>query len=111
VLGVEAGGLVTAADYDQRELSMLPLLYQEAGLRATADKAIAILQGRGVGGSTLHNTGLVCPPPHAILERWRREHGLELDDDAAAHHVAYAVDALRAVPVPDDRINENNDVL
>src|SRR5690606_17271318 len=88
VVGIEAGGLATAADFDQRELSMLPLLYQEAGLRATADKAIPILQGRGVGGSTLHNTGLVYPPPAAILERWRREHGFPLDDAAAAHYVA-----------------------
>src|SRR5690606_16130835 len=111
VVGIEAGGLATAADFDQRELSMLPLLYQDAGPRATADRAIAILQGRGVGGSTLHNTGLVVPPPAAILERWRREHGLPLDDAAMARSIAYAMDGLRAVPIPDSRINEHNDVL
>lgn len=61
MVAVEAGGYLTAADYTQQELEMLPLLYQDAGLRATADKAIGILQGKGVGGSTLHNTGLVYP--------------------------------------------------
>src|SRR5690606_33644562 len=34
-----------------------------------------------------------------------------LDDAALAHYIAYAVDGLRAVPIPDSRINEHNDVL
>jgi hypothetical protein len=79
-IGVEAGGYSEAPDFNQRELDMLPHLYQAAGLRATGDQAIGIMQGTGVGGSTLHNTGLVFPPPPAILERWRREHGFALSD-------------------------------
>ncbi|HEX6938187.1 MAG TPA: GMC family oxidoreductase [Longimicrobiales bacterium] len=111
VVGVEAGGAPTAAEYNQRELDMLPLLYHEAGLRATADKAIAILQGRGVGGSTLHNTGLVYGPPAGIVQRWREEHGFPLGDVELDRHVACVLDTLRAVPIPEDRINRNNDVL
>ncbi|HEX7120246.1 MAG TPA: GMC family oxidoreductase [Longimicrobiales bacterium] len=111
VVGVEAGGAPTAAEYSQRELEMLPLLYHEAGLRATADKAIAILQGRGVGGSTLHNTGLVYGPPAGIVGRWRDEHGFAIDDAELDRHVADAIKTLRAVPIPADRINPNNDAL
>ena len=111
VVAVEAGAHVGAADYDQHEHSMLPLLYQDAGLRATADQAIGILQGCGVGGSTLHNTGMVYPPPPGVLERWRREHALPLDQPEMESLVELVLGARRAVPIPPVRINANNDML
>jgi choline dehydrogenase-like flavoprotein len=111
VIGLEAGGYVTAADCTQRELDMLPLLFQDAALRATADKSIGILQGRGVGGSTLHNTGLVYGPPPAVLERWRREHGLAIGEQQAEEYVAAVLRTLRATPIPVSEINPNNAVL
>ncbi|MFW6080183.1 MAG: GMC family oxidoreductase N-terminal domain-containing protein, partial [Gemmatimonadota bacterium] len=86
-------------------------LYHEAGLRATSDKAIGILQGRGVGGSTLHNTGLVVPPPEAIVERWRRDHGFALDGPTLERQVTAAVEMLRARPIPAERVNRSNDLL
>lgn len=110
-IAVEAGGHPTAEDFDQRELSMLPFLYHNAGLRATANKAIGILQGRGVGGSTLHNTGLVVPPPEGIADRWRYENGLDWGRDTLDAYVADAVRTLGTKPIPEDRINANNDVL
>lgn len=110
-VGIEAGGAPTAAEYTQRELEMLPLLYHEAGLRATADKAIAILQGRGVGGSTLHNTGMVYGPPQGIVDRWRQEYGLDLTDAELERHVADVFETLGAVPIPPERVNPNNDAL
>ena len=108
VVVLEAGPTSSAADYTQRELEMLPLLYAESGLRSNADQSISILQGRGVGGSTLHNTGLVVPPPAAVLERWRVGHGLAWPDvmiDDAVHNVTRA---LRAVHIDETRINDNN---
>jgi choline dehydrogenase-like flavoprotein len=110
-VAVEAGGYATAADFTQRETEMLPLLYQQAGLRSTADKAVAILQGRGVGGSTLHNTGLVYPTPAGILRRWRHEHGFAASDEEMAARLDAVVRALHAVPIPETRINANNAVL
>ena len=110
-VAVEAGAYVRAVDHNQRELDMLPLLYREAGLQATADKAIGILQGRGVGGSTLHNTGLVYPTPEGVLDRWRREHGVNLPAAGFDAHVEAAVAALRAVPIPPEEVNRNNDVV
>lgn len=111
VIAIEAGGERIAADFDQRELSMLPLLYREAGLRATADTAIGILQGEGVGGSTLHNTGLVHAPPAGIIARWRAEHGFAFDDLEFRGHVETVFGALRATPVPESEINRANDIL
>lgn len=111
VLAVEGGPHTTAADFTQQELQMLPLLYQEGGLRATENKSIGILQGRGVGGSTLHNTGLVYGPPTGILSRWRNEHGLELNDADVIGYSQWARKMLGASDIPLDRINVNNDVL
>jgi choline dehydrogenase-like flavoprotein len=110
-VAVEAGPHTTAAEFTQRELEMLPLLYQEAALRATADKAIGIMQGRGVGGSTLHNTGLVYPTPAGILDRWRREHAFPWDDASWQGYVDEVLRTLRATPIPPEQINPNNDAL
>jgi choline dehydrogenase-like flavoprotein len=90
---------------------MLPLLYQEAGLRATADQAMGILQGRGLGGSTLHNTGLVVPPPDGILDRWREEAGLPLEPEAAGRYATEAIETLAATRIPEADINASNEAL
>lgn len=110
-VAVEAGPYTGAADFNQRELDMLPHLYQDAGLRATGDQSIGIMQGTGVGGSTLHNTGLVFSPPGGILERWRREHGFALPEDAVKRQVSRIFGLLQATEIPADRINGNNEAL
>ncbi len=55
VVVLEQGHHWTAKDFTQREDEMLPRLFEEAGLRATRDGSVVILQGRNVGGSTVHN--------------------------------------------------------
>jgi len=109
VVALEAGPHIRAGQYTQRELDMLALLYEDAGMRSTADDAVAILQGHGIGGSTLHNTGLVVPPPPAVLERWRQEAGF--DSRAVSAHIDDVLAALRAVRVSEDRINRNNKLI
>ena len=52
---VEEGPLKSSADFRQREAEAYPALYQESASRKTEDKAISILQGRCVGGSTTVN--------------------------------------------------------
>jgi choline dehydrogenase-like flavoprotein len=76
VILLEKGGYHTSADFDQREDSMLPLLFEEAGMRATEDGSVAILQGRGVGGSTVHNLCYCFRAPEPILRLWEEEHGV-----------------------------------
>ena len=71
VLALEEGGHHTSSDFDQREDRMLPLLFQDGGGRATSDMAIRVLQGRGVGGSTVHNTNLCKRTPDEILDLWK----------------------------------------
>lgn len=111
VLVIEAGGYTTAQEFTQRELEMLPLLYQDGGMRATSDRSIGILQGKGVGGSTLHNTGLVYEAPAGILERWRAGHGFPFGEREWRRLVDDATGTLGARAIPLDRLNPNNQAL
>ncbi|MDP3279237.1 MAG: FAD-dependent oxidoreductase [Deltaproteobacteria bacterium] len=61
--------------FTQREDEMLPALYQDRAGRANRDRSIAILQGRGLGGSTIHNQNLCKRAPSVLLDRWA-ERGL-----------------------------------
>ena len=70
-VALEEGGFHTPADFDQREEHMLPMLFQDLGGRTTDDLAIRVLQGRGVGGSTVHNTNLCKRIPDPILSHWK----------------------------------------
>ena len=49
-------------------------LYQEAGARATSDGAIAVMQGRSVGGSTTVNWTSSFRTPKQTLEHWAAQH-------------------------------------
>jgi hypothetical protein len=76
VVILEQGAHNTKIDFDQREDSMLPLLFEEAGLRATEDGSVVVMQGRGVGGSTVHNLCYCFRAPEPILRLWEEEHGV-----------------------------------
>src|SRR6185436_6929164 len=77
VVLLEQGGHHTKEDFTQREDEMMPLLYEDMGQRMTADGTIMILQGRGIGGSTVHNLCYCFRTPAPILELWREKHGLK----------------------------------
>lgn len=82
---VEEGPLHTTADFHMRESEAYPALYQESAARKTADKAINILQGRCVGGSTTVNWTSSFRTPPRTLQWWQRAHGLHnLTIDALA---------------------------
>jgi choline dehydrogenase-like flavoprotein len=83
VLIVEEGPLKSTRDFRQLESEAYPSLYQESAGRKTADKAINILQGRCVGGSTTVNwTSSVRTPPET-LAHWAREFALPQFDAAS----------------------------
>jgi len=76
VVILEQGGYHTKADFSQREEEMMPLLFEDMGQRATDDQSVLILQGHGVGGSTVHNLCYCLRTPAPILDKWRREDGV-----------------------------------
>ncbi|WBY00422.1 GMC family oxidoreductase [Ramlibacter tataouinensis] len=77
VLLVEEGPLKTSSDFRQLESEAYPSLYQESAARKTSDKAITILQGRCVGGSTTVNWTSSFRTPAATLDHWQRHFGLQ----------------------------------
>ncbi|MEO5672062.1 MAG: GMC family oxidoreductase N-terminal domain-containing protein, partial [Ramlibacter sp.] len=76
VVIVEEGPLKSSTDFHQEEAAAYPSLYQESAARKTADKAINILQGRCVGGSTTVNWTSSFRTPVPTLNYWREHFAL-----------------------------------
>lgn len=111
VVIVEEGPLRTSTDFNQKEAEAYPTLYQESAARKTADKAINILQGRCVGGSTTVNWTSSFRTPADTLAYWRSHFGLDdHTEEALAPFFGQAERRLGIAPwtvTP----NENNDLL
>lgn len=111
VVIVEEGPLKTSTDFKLREADAYPQLYQESAARKTKDKAINILQGRCVGGSTTVNWTSCFRTPQSTLAHWQREYGLKaLTVDAMAPWFD-AVDRRLGIRYWDLSPNENNKLL
>jgi choline dehydrogenase-like flavoprotein len=111
VVMIEEGPLKTSTDFNQRESEAYPQLYQESAARKTEDKAINILQGRCVGGSTTVNWTSSFRTPAPTLQFWREKFGLEdFSPEALAPYFKQAETRLNILPwlTPP---NENNDLL
>ncbi len=112
VVVLEKGPHWTSAEFTQREDQMLPRLFEEAGMRQTEDGGHVILQGRAVGGSTVHNLCYAFRTPEPILRVWREEHGLaELTPEALAPSFERVEAGLRVKPIREDELNSLNRLL
>ncbi len=108
---VEEGPLKSSADFRQREAEAYPALYQESASRKTEDKAISILQGRCVGGSTTVNWTSSFRTPPSTLGYWQTHFGLQdFSVEALAPYFAQAERRLHIAPW-EAAPNENNDLL
>ena len=111
VIMLEEGPLKTSSDFNQLESEAYPTLYQESAARKTNDKAINILQGRCVGGSTTVNWTSSFRTPSETLAFWRDRFGLaDLTDDALSPYFQQAERRLNVstwLTPP----NENNELL
>jgi choline dehydrogenase-like flavoprotein len=111
VVIVEEGALKSSRDFKMREAEAYPTLYQESAARKTLDKAINILQGRTVGGSTTVNWTSSFRTPPATLAWWQRNYGLaDYSVEALAPWFAMMEQRLN---VADWAVapNQNNDLL
>jgi choline dehydrogenase-like flavoprotein len=99
VIGAGAGGAVVAAElaeggarvvvleqgprhdadrFSARPLEMMARIYRDGGQGTTIGTPPILLPlGRGIGGTTLINSGTCFRTPAHVLERWQREYGLE----------------------------------
>lgn len=112
VCALEEGPWLDLSDMSQREDDMLPKLYQERGARATADRAIRVLSGRCVGGSTVHNMNLCKRTPEPILEQWARDFSVSGASAKALDPVFASVERdLSVSEIPAASRNANNRTL
>jgi choline dehydrogenase-like flavoprotein len=111
VLLIEEGPLKSSKDFKMREAQAYPALYQESATRKTKDKAINILQGRSVGGSTTVNWTSSFRTPHSTLNYWQENFGLK---DYSAEVLApwfLMMEQRLNVGVWTTPPNQNNDLL
>jgi choline dehydrogenase-like flavoprotein len=111
VVMIEEGMLRTSTDFRMLESEAYPTLYQESASRKTADKAINILQGRTVGGSTTVNWTTSFRTPSPTLKYWRERYGLtDLTDE---HMQGWFERAEKLTNISDWQMppNENNAIL
>ncbi len=104
VIGAGAGGAVAAAElaeggmkvtlleeghwhdpdrFTARPPGMLAELYRDGGQTVTlGNPPIMLPLGRGLGGTTLVNSGTCFRTPSYVLERWQTEFGLDVSEDS-----------------------------
>jgi len=111
VVLVEEGPLKSSRDFKMREADAYPTLYWESAARKTKDKAINILQGRSVGGSTTVNWTSSFRTPPATLAFWRQQFGLvDYTAEVLDPHFAQAEARFHIQPWSTPP-NTNNDLL
>lgn len=111
VIIVEEGALKSSKDFRMREAEAYPALYQESAARKTADKAINILQGRTVGGSTTVNWTSSFRTPTPTLDYWGKHYGLSTHTPEALAPWFLMMEQRLGVSTWLPPPNENNDLL
>jgi choline dehydrogenase-like flavoprotein len=111
VIGLEDGDVTETHTFTQREDSMLPRLFWDAGGRATKDLAVRVLQGRGVGGSTVHNTNLCKRTPDEVLRLWHSRYALDASVESMRPFFEEVERDLHVSPIRTEQMNGNNRVL
>ena len=130
VVGAGAGGAVAAAElaeggadvvlleqgpahdantFTARPLDMMAKLYRDGGQGLTLGNTPIVLPlGRGIGGTTLVNSGTCFRTPGYVLERWRTEFGLEaMTEDELDPCFARVEDALSIAEVTPELAGNN----
>ncbi len=74
---VEEGAYWTPPEFSLHEVPAFARLYNDGGIRPTKDGAIAVVQGRTVGGSTTVNWTSSFRTPEPTLRYWREHLGIE----------------------------------
>jgi choline dehydrogenase-like flavoprotein len=100
VVVLEQGPAHDADSFTARPSEMLARLYRDGGQTVTiGTPPIGLPLGRGIGGTTLVNSGTCFRTPARVLERWRREFGLELDSlDESFERVERALSVSEVTP-------------
>lgn len=112
VLIIEAGPFVPPGVMNQREEDMIPALLEANGGQTSSDRNCMIVQGRALGGSTLHNINLCKRIPEPILKEWQRERGMEhlgLETWSALYDEVESL--LQVSQIPESQMSKHNQIF
>lgn len=105
VLVLEEGERFTRDDFQGPFPDRLRRLYRDAGLTFTVGApVISLPMGRGVGGSTLINSGTCFRAPEWVLKRWGE------DPEGMAPYFEDVERTLRVAPVPARTMGANGEL-
>lgn len=111
VVLIEEGPLRSSQDFRMQEAQAYTELYWDSAARKTQDKAVNILQGRSVGGSTTVNWTSCFRTPERTLQYWSERHGIQgYAPDDLAPWFQQVEQRLNIAPWPGTP-NANNSVL
>jgi choline dehydrogenase-like flavoprotein len=109
VIVLEDGGYHRGADYNQREADMFGENYNA---RATKDRAISVMQGRGVGGGSTINVCDCVRIHDAVLAHWATKYGVvDMTPEIMAPYFEKAERMLSVNRISEAQINENNALI
>ena len=114
VLVVEKGDFVEPTDFLQRELLMMPRIFDtefsviQIFGRTIPTVSTTVVSGKLVGGSATINHALCFEPPRAVVRDWRDLHGVTFGYDDLEPHFEAVRKLLRIAPVPESQISGSN---
>ena len=113
VVILEEGEWHEASTFDARPREMTNRLYREAGQTLTVGTPPIILPlGKGIGGTTLINSGTCFRTPAPVLARWQAEFGLRDHTVAALDPYFRRVEReLNVSQVPASLAGQNTEVV
>ncbi len=113
VLLLEEGAHHTRADFTGRPVEMMRRMYRRGGVTvALGNTAIPIPIGRGVGGTTLINSGTCFRVPENVLAGWRAESGIdELSPAGLDRYYASVEHTLEVAPSSPEAIGRVGGII
>ncbi|MHB1907282.1 MAG: GMC family oxidoreductase N-terminal domain-containing protein [Nitrososphaerales archaeon] len=112
VIVVEAGDYLAAEDFvGKQEYEMTTRLFEQSGRASTRDLSFSLLEGSGVGGSTIVNWNTCIKPEAWLRKEWEEEEGVSnLQSSAFDSCIDYIWQELK-VNRDESELNPNNEVL
>ena len=109
VVMLEEGKRFTTDDFTARPREMSTILYRDAGQTVTVGNTPIVLPlGRGVGGTTMINSGTCFRTPESVLAMWGERFGLDgLGPEELDPYFRRVERELNVAQVPEDLAGRN----
>ncbi len=109
VIVLEEGGYFTQEDFRAPIAERMRTLYRDGGMTVALGRPpVPVPIGKGIGGTTLVNSGTCFRAPDGVLREWESKWGIEGASPAAMAPLFDRVEqTLHVMPVPEALLGEN----